>query len=147
MQNRKYVVGDVMTARVVSIEPSTVLLDAALMLRGNAIRHLPVIEEGRLVGLLTDRDVQRCAPSRLIPITEDGYNEVFANTTVGRVMTRDPKTVSSTTALLGAVAVMQQAKYGCLPVVDDGALVGILTRGDLIEALQGLLKEEAAREE
>lgn len=132
-----------MTSRVVSIEPSAALLDAALVMRGNAIRHLPVLEEDRLVGLLTDRDVQRCAPSRLIPITEEGYNAVFADTTVGRVMTRDPKTVSSTTPLLGAMAVMQQTKYGCLPVVDEGRLVGILTRSDLINALQQFLTEKA----
>lgn len=144
MPSREYIVRDAMTAQVVSIEPSTVLLDAALLLRGNVIRHLPVLEEGRLVGLLTDRDVQRCAPSRLIPVTEDSYNAVFANTTVDRVMTRDPKTVSSTTPLLGAIAVMQQAKYGCLPVVDDEVVVGILTSGDLLEVLQRLLTGKTA---
>ncbi len=128
-----------MTAPAVIVEPSTPLLDAALLLRSGAIRHLLVVEEGRLVGLLTDRDIQRCAPSRLISITEEGYNAVFADTTVERVMTREPRTVTSSTPLLGAIAVMQQARYGCLPVVDDGAIVGILTRGDLIDGLQRLL--------
>jgi acetoin utilization protein AcuB len=142
VSNDDYVVLDVMTKEVVSVSPSTVLLDAALLLRASVLRHLPVVEDGRLVGILTERDVQRCAPSRLIPITEDGYNAVFAETTVGRVMTREPKTVSSRTPLLEAIAVMQQAKYGCLPVVDDGALVGILTRGDLIDALQRFLIEK-----
>jgi acetoin utilization protein AcuB len=138
-----YIVLDVMTKEVVSVSPSTVLLDAALLLRASALRHLPVVHEGRLVGILTERDVQRCAPSRLIRITEDSYNAVFADTNVGRVMTREPKTVSSQTPLLDAIRLMQQAKYGCLPVVDDGALVGILTRGDLIDALQRVLTEKA----
>jgi acetoin utilization protein AcuB len=138
----EYFVRDVMTSPVISIEPSMPLLDAALMLRGSAIRHLPVLEGGRLVGLLTDRDVQRCAPSRLIPITEDGYNAVFSETTVDRIMIRNPMTVSSTTPLLGAIALMQQARYGCFPVIDDGELIGILTRGDLIEALQQLLTKK-----
>jgi CBS domain-containing protein len=142
VSNDDYVVLDVMTKEVVSVSPTTVLLDAALLLRASALRHLPVVEDGRLVGILTERDVQRCAPSRLIPITEDGYNAVFAETTVGRVMTREPKTVSSRTLLLEAIGVMQQAKYGCLPVVDDGVLVGILTRGDLINALQRFLTEK-----
>jgi acetoin utilization protein AcuB len=141
VSNDDYVVLDVMTKEVVSVSPTTVLLDAALLLRASALRHLPVVEDGRLVGILTERDVQRCAPSRLIPITEDGYNAVFAETTVGRVMTREPKTVSSRTPL-EAIGVMQQAKYGCLPVVDDGVLVGILTRGDLINALQRFLTEK-----
>lgn len=139
MLEQEYFVRDVMTAPVVSISSKTVLLDAALLLRGSATRHLPVVDEGRLVGLLTDRDMQRCAPSRLIPITEDAYNAVFAKTLVERVMTRDPQTVSSGTALKEAVSLMQQTKYGCLPVVDDGALVGILTRGDLIDAFEKLL--------
>lgn len=143
MPGDNYIVLDVMTKEVVSVSPSTVLLDAALLLRASALRHLPVVQEGRLVGILTERDVQRCAPSRLIPITEDSYNAVFADTNVGRVMTRDPKTVSSQTPLLDAIRLMQQAKYGCLPVVDDGALVGILTRGDLIDALQRVLTEKA----
>lgn len=143
MSNDDYVVQDVMTREVVSVSPSTVLLDAALLLRASALRHLPVVEEGKLVGILTERDVQRCAPSRLIPITEDSYNAVFAETTVVRVMTREPQTVSSRTPLLEAIGVMQQGKYGCLPVVDEGALVGILTRGDLIDALQRLLAEKS----
>lgn len=143
MLAQEYFVRDVMTTPVVSVSSKTSLLDAALLLRGSATRHLPVVEEGRLVGLLTDRDLQRCAPSRLIPITEDAYNEVFAKTLVERVMTRDPQTVSSATPLKEAVSQMQQTKYGCLPVVDDGALVGILTRGDLIDTLENLLNGNA----
>jgi CBS domain-containing protein len=142
-----YIVLDVMTKEVVSVSPSTVLLDAALLLRASALRHLPVVEDRRLVGILTERDVQRCAPSRLIPITEDGYNAVFAETTVGQVMTREPKTVSSQTPLREAITVMQQGRYGCLPVVDAGALVGILTRGDLIDALQRVLTEKTVAKE
>jgi acetoin utilization protein AcuB len=140
-------VRDVMTAPVVSIEPSTALVDAALLLRGNAIRHLPVVDGGKLVGLLTDRDIQRCAPSRLIPITEDSYNAVFAKTTVDRVMTRDPKTVSSSTPLLGALAAMQEGKYGCLLVVDEEQLTGIVTRSDLVDALQRLLTNKSIAKE
>jgi len=135
----QYFVRDVMTTPVVSVGPKTALLDAALLLRGSSTRHLPVLEDGRLVGLLTDRDLQRCAPSRLIPITEDAYNHVFADTLVERVMTREPQVVSSVTPLNEAVSIMQQTKFGCLPVVDHGTLVGILTRGDLIDALEQLL--------
>lgn len=139
MTNKEYIVRDLMSAPVVTAEPGTLLLDAALLLRSSAIRHLLIVEGTQLVGILSERDVQRCAPSRLIPITEDGYNAVFANTTVERLMTRDPKFVASSSPLLGAMAVMQQGKYGCLPVVDDGELVGILTRSDLMDALHRLL--------
>jgi len=132
-------VREVMTTSVVSVEPSTALVDAALLLRGNSIRHLLVMEGEELVGLLTDRDIQRCAPSRLIPISEEDYNAIFAETTVNRVMTRNPQTVSSTTPLATAIATMQQGRFGCLPVVDEGLVVGILTRSDLVEAFRRLL--------
>ena len=132
-------VRDVMTQPAVTVEPETLLLDAALTMRASAMRHLPVIERGCLVGLLTDRDVQRCAPSRLIPISEDAYNAVFADTSVKRIMTREPQTVTPDTPLLAAIELMQQSRYGCLPVVENDQLVGILTRSDLVEALQRLL--------
>ncbi len=116
------------------------LLDAALTFRSSSIRHLPVLQNGQLVGLLTDRDIQRCAPSRLIPVTEDVYNGVFAGNTVERVMTREPRSVSPDLPLAEAIAQMQQARYGCLLVVDQQEqLVGILTRSDLVDALQRLL--------
>ena len=129
----------------ITVEPSTLLLDAALMLRAGSIRHLLVVENGRLVGLLTDRDIQRCAPSRLIPISEEGYNAVFEGTTVNRVMTRAPQTVSPDTPLLTAVSMMQQSRFGCLPVVENERVVGVLTRSDLVDVLQRLLSGDSAR--
>ena len=138
-----YLVRHVMSQPAVSVEPSTLLLDAALTLRASAFRHLPVVEDHKLVGLLTDRDIQRCAPSRLIPITEEGYNSVFADTTVARVMTRDPLSVSPDMPLVEAIALMQESRYGCLPVVRGTDLVGILTRSDLVEALERVLSDQS----
>jgi CBS domain-containing protein len=128
-----------MTTEVVTIDSDALLLDAALQLRAGAIRHLLVVEANQLVGVLTDRDVQRCAPSRLIPITEEGYNAVFAETRVNKIMTREPETVSPSTPLIEAVALMQESRFGCLPVLEVGAIVGILTRGDLMEVLHRML--------
>jgi acetoin utilization protein AcuB len=134
-----FLVRDIMTHLVVTAEPATLLLDAALAMRASSIRHLPVVEDGRLVGLLTDRDTQRCAPSRLIPISEEEYNAVFANTSVNRVMTRKPLSIAPDAPLLAAIESMQQTRYGCLPVVEGEQLVGILTRSDLVDVLQRVL--------
>lgn len=128
-----------MSQPAVTAEPSTLLLDAAVTLRASSMRHLPIVEDGKLVGLLTDRDIQRCAPSRLIPISEEGYNSVFSDTPVSRVMTRDPLSVEADTPLVDAIALMQQSRFGCLPVLDQGQLVGILTRSDLVDLLHRLL--------
>lgn len=136
-----------MSRPATTVDPSTLLLDAALTLRASAIRHLPVVENDRLVGLLTDRDIQRCAPSRLVPISEEGYNAVFADTTVGRIMTREPLSVTPDTPLLTAIGMMQQSRFGCLPVVEDDQVVGILTRSDLVDALHRMLSgKNVARE-
>lgn len=134
-----YLVRQVMSRPPISVEPSTLLLDAALTLRTRAFRHLPVVENGQLVGLLTDRDIQRCAPSRLIPISEEEYNRVFEGTTVARVMTRDPLSIEPDMPLPAAISLMQQSRFGCLPVVQDGSLVGILTRSDLVDTLSRIL--------
>lgn len=134
-----------MSQPAITVDPSMFLLDAALMLRAGSIRHLLVVKDGRLVGLLTDRDVQRCAPSRLVPISEEGYNAVFEGTTVDRVMTRDPLSVSPDMPLAAAIGMMQQSRFGCLAVVDNELVVGILTRGDLVDALQRLLSGKSAR--
>jgi acetoin utilization protein AcuB len=136
---REYFIRDVMSTPVVTIEPGTALVEAALLMRSKSIRHLPVVEDGNLTGLLSDRDVQRCSPSRLLPVSEETYSLVFADTTVEKVMTRLPLTVTSSDSLVDALSLMQESKCGCLPVVDDGALVGILTRGDLLEILNRLL--------
>jgi acetoin utilization protein AcuB len=133
-----------MTLAPVTVDPSTQLLDAALALRSNSIRHLPVVENGKLVGMLSDRDIQRSAPSRLIPITEESYNAVFERNTVNRVMTREPVVIVPDAVLADAIVLMQQARCGSLPVVENGELVGILTRGDLLDALHRLLTGKSA---
>ena len=137
-------VRDFMTANAMTIASTARLLDAALLMRRSGLRHLPVVDGDRLVGVITDRDVQRCAPSRLIPINEDDYNAVFENTTVERVMCREPKTIALTALLSEAIAVFQQARVGCLPVLEKDKVVGILTRWDLIEALSRVLAEHSA---
>ncbi|MBZ5703002.1 MAG: CBS domain-containing protein [Acidobacteriia bacterium] len=138
----EYRVQDIMTGAPVTIEASAKLLDAALLLRSASIRHLLVVEGETLVGILSDRDLQRYAPSRLVSITEQEYNAVFTSTLVGRVMTPNPRTISPTATLLEAIAVFQELRHGCLPVVNGARLVGILTRWDLVEAFRQVLNGE-----
>lgn len=135
----KFLVQDFMTAPPVTIPHTARLLDAALMLRSSSIRHLPIVDGKRLLGIITDRDVQRCAPSRLVPITENEYNAIFENTPLARVMTRNPQTISPHAPLAEAAELLHNQMFGCLPVVDEGCLVGIITRSDLIGALCRLL--------
>ncbi len=133
--SEEYLVRDFMTAPAKSIARDVRLLDAVLALRSTGFRHLPIVDGERLVGIITDRDVQRLAPSLLSKITQDEYNAVFENTPLERVMTRDPLTATPTTPLREAAAILHEKKLGCLPVVEDGRLVGILTVTDLLGVL------------
>ena len=70
-------VRDYMTSEPQTLGAEHSLLDAVLMLRRSNLRHIPITKDGRLVGLLSDRDVARAAPSLLTPLSQDEYNRVF----------------------------------------------------------------------
>ncbi len=132
---QEYLVRNFMTAPAKSIARDARLLDAALALRSTGFRHLPIVEGERLVGIITDRDINRFAPSLLIKISPEEYNAIFENTPLERVMTRDPLTVTPDTPLREAAAILQEKKLGCLPVVENERLVGIVTVTDMLGVL------------
>jgi acetoin utilization protein AcuB len=134
-------VQDAMTGPVVTLSPGDTLRDAIDALRSHRIRHLPVVEEGSLVGMVTDRDVKRATPSVLSGITEDAYDAALLDITVQQFMTRQPMTVTPGTGLKAAVADLIETRIGALPVVDDGRLVGILTEFDVLRIAHELLKD------
>ncbi len=132
---QEYLVRNFMTAPAKSMARDARLLDAALALRSTGFRHLPIVEGERLVGIITDRDIHRFAPSLLIKISPEEYNAIFENTPLERVMTRDPLTVTPDTPLREAAAILQEKKLGCLPVVENERLVGIVTVTDMLGVL------------
>jgi acetoin utilization protein AcuB len=134
-------VQDAMTGTVFTLSPGDTLRDAIDALRSHRVRHLPVIEEGRLVGMVTDRDVKRATPSVLSGITEEAYDAALLDINVHQFMTRQPSTVTSTTGLKAAVADLIETRVGALPVVDEGRLVGILTEFDVLRIAHDLLKD------
>lgn len=142
--SEEYLVRDFMTAPARSIPHDARLLDAALILRSAGFRHLPIVDGDRLVGLITDRDIHRFAPSLLSKITPEEYNAIFENTPLKRVMTRNPMTVTPTTPLREAASLLHENKLGCLPVVEDGRLVGIITVTDMLGVLVQFLRGTAA---
>ena len=75
----------------------------------------------------------------LLPVPQQEYNRVFEETPVGKIMTRDPVTISSRAPLAEAVQLLSQNKLGCLPVVDEDQLVGIITMRDMLRALGDLI--------
>lgn len=128
-------VSDLMGPTVHTAAPSTRLGDAYRLMQTHGIRHLPVVESGRLVGIVTDRDL-RLATSALHPHPFDPAAHL------AEVMTPDPVTAAPLDPVEEAARTMRARKIGCLPVVDGERLVGIVTGTDLLDALLHLTGQE-----
>ena len=135
------VVEDRMTRRVMTLTEDQTLREAIAVMQRHRIRHLPVVADGRILGILTDRDVKRATPSLLSGVDQDQYDRVLSTTRVSQVMTRNPYTVTPSTPLKDAVKVVVDRKFGALPVVEADMLVGIITSTDLLRAFHEMLDE------
>lgn len=125
-----------MTRDVVTVAPKTTVAMALEVLETHNIRHLPVLDGARLVGILSDRDLRLALSG--------GHPE---DTVVTQVMNPEPRTVATTTTVEAAARILTDHRVGCVPVVDGGDLVGILTGSDLLRAFVELLtgRERHAR--
>jgi len=105
------------------------------IMKEREIRHLPVMKEReKLVGIVTERDIKQASPS---PATALEIREIYYlldKVKVKQIMTRRVVTVSSHTSIEEAALILREKKIGCLPVVDGGKLVGILTETDILDA-------------
>ena len=111
------------------------LLHARSLMKRLDVRHLPVVADGKLVGLLSDRDMRNYTPSYCSTLDVYEMHAMIASLKVEGAMTRRPVTTSPETPMAAAGALMLEKKIGSLPVEKDGKLVGILTETDVIRAL------------
>ena len=133
-------VRDRMTRNVTTIRPEATLRAAATLMRDRKVRHLPVVDDrGRMIGIMTDRDLRQAlfAPGVLAERTD--LPAVLEALAVGDVMTRGVISVRAVTTIREAARVMHECRLGALPVVEGGRLVGILTETDVLRAFQELL--------
>ena len=131
-----------MTRKVITVEPDDGIFKAQELMAANKIRHLPVIEsDGRLIGIVTDRDIRSALPYKFFkeaPSEEEKKN--FAELKIKNIMTQNPITISPTYTLQDALLVIQDARVGALPVVDEnGILSGIISVRDLLRAFINVL--------
>jgi CBS-domain-containing membrane protein len=135
-------VADIMTRNVISIQDSDNLHHARMLLKERNIRHLPVVDtQGAFAGLLTQRDMLNNAFN---VVEKYGFSKLTAReerTHVKEVMTHDCPSVPSATSLRNAGQHFVVHKHSCLPVVDDGKLVGILTSVDFVKLALHLLDQ------
>lgn len=127
-------VRDLMSAEVATVLRNDQLLIADDLMRLGRIRHTPVLDEGtgEVVGVLSQRDLFRGALARSLGYGEHAQQKMLGMLRVKDVMTTDPVTVRPDAPLAEAARIMLERKIGCLPVVEAGKLVGILTESDFV---------------
>jgi CBS domain-containing membrane protein len=127
-------VRDVMTPDVTTLKRNDKLTLADDIMHLGRIRHLPVLDDDgqQVVGLVSQRDLFRGALARALGYGRRAQRKVLDTLAVKEVMTSDVITTSPDTPLTEAARVLAERKIGCLPVVEDGRLVGILTEGDFV---------------
>ncbi len=127
-------VKDCMTPSPDVVTPDVPILEAAQIMKKGGFRRLPVVKEGQVIGIVTDRDLKEAMPSDATSLSIWELNYLISKLTVGEIMTRDPITVADTMPLQAAAKLMIEHKVGGLPVVHDGQLVGIVTVTDVLKA-------------
>ena len=130
-----------MTRDVITLAIDQSLRDAIVMMQRHRIRHVPVVDGQTVVGILTDRDIKRATPSLLSGIDRESFDRVLDQTLVEQAMTRTPFTVTPSTSVRDAVKVMVDRKFGALPVVEGGRLIGIVTSTDFLRAFYETLED------
>jgi acetoin utilization protein AcuB len=129
-----------MVADPVTVMPETKLFEAQKTMRDGGFRRLPVVSKGRLVGIVTDRDLREAAPSRATTLSVFELNYLLSRLTVKDVMKAPVLTVSPDDPVERAALLMNEHKISGLPVVDGTTLVGIITITDLLQAFVTLLE-------
>ena len=128
-------VRDAMTRDVITLGPGASAAEAWSLCRERNIRHLPVVDEGRLVGLVSDRDLRDTSPPR----GSTGERDALNWSRLGDIMTTGLATIHPLDTIDHAAREIHDRKIGCLPVVADGGLVGIITSSDMMRILVELV--------
>ncbi len=138
-------VRDFMTKDPVTLREDDLLRQAVEIVMVRRIRHIPVLDEGgRLVGIVSDRDVQATLPSPLSAAAPEEYEAILETTPLARIMTRNVLTVGPDDLAGEAVETLLADKVDGLPVLDDERLVGIFTVRDALRAYLGVLRDRTA---
>jgi acetoin utilization protein AcuB len=129
-------VSDWMTRQPVTIDDHASIIEAVHLMKEKNVRRLPVMHQGRLAGIVTDRMLKDYSPGKATTLDTWEVHYLLSKTPVTEAMNAHPHTVKPDALLTAAAAVIRDNKlYGLCVVNDDGDLVGILTIKDLIEAL------------
>ncbi len=124
-----------MTKKVFIVSPEDGVSDALKIMKEKEIKHLPVVKGGRLRGIISDRDIKEFSPSRATTLDVYELHYLLAKTEVREIMKNRVLTTTPDTPVEEAAAVMFDQRVGCLPVLAQGKLVGIISDRDIFRVL------------
>lgn len=128
-------IGQIMTRKVISAKPDTLLSDAFNEMLTAGVNHLPVMEKTKIVGIISDRDLRGC----ITPSKKNSKKVEIPPMLVSEIMTKDVITADPAMSVYDAVRMMLRLKIGALPVLEKGKLRGIVTKHDLLDVFAQML--------
>jgi acetoin utilization protein AcuB len=128
-------VSDWMTKKVFTVEPDDYLADAISIMREKQIKHIPVLKSGRLKGIISDRDIKEYSPSKATTLDIYELHYLLAKTKIRAIMKTKVVTTTPDTPVEEAAMTLLDHAIGCLPVMEGGSLVGIISDRDIYRAL------------
>ena len=139
MKNGKRgIVREIMMGSPVTLRPDDTLELANNIMVLGRIRHLPVVEDGKLVGLISERDLIGAAAARLFRLEQKNKSALLQTISVKKIMKKQVITVAAETPIKDAAHTMAEKKIGCVPVVDDGVLIGLVTTTNVLRYVEEL---------
>lgn len=131
-------VREIMMGTPVTLGPDDTLDLANDIISLGRIRHIPVIDSGKLVGLLSERDLIGAAATRIFGLKQKSRSALLKNETVKHVMKKRVVTVAPNTPIKEAARLMADKKIGCVPVISKGSLVGLVTTTNVLRYLESI---------
>jgi CBS domain-containing protein len=135
-------VRDIMPRKMVTISESDTLSTVEDIMTLGHVRHMPVVRAGKLVGVVSERDLLRASLSTLSEFGTEQRRAFLQVVEITRVMSSPAITISPESSVEEAALTMAERKIGCLPVVDEDELVGIITETDVLRFFAGLDRED-----
>jgi acetoin utilization protein AcuB len=132
-------VGERMSHPVISITPDVPITEALNLMKQERIRRLPVVKGGKIVGIVSDKDLLNASPSSATSLSVWEMNYLLSKITIRELMTKKVLTVTEDTPIEEAARIMADNKIGGLPVMRNGSVVGIITETDLFKIFLELM--------
>jgi acetoin utilization protein AcuB len=136
-------INDVMTKDPITVDSDTLMLDARRMMKEKNIRRLPVVDQGKLVGIVTKHDLDEAAPPLTTSSSAHEFHYVLSKMKVKEVMKKNPVIVNPDTPFEEVLRIGQKNKISSFLVVENGKLIGITTESDIVRFLTRALGLEA----